>query len=315
MPERSLSLSVADLALLRSMVIWGPRPDASSWARLAAPWRARLQAAAVAGLLETDAAEARAILRGEHAAEARPDPGHIHETWWFRALERESPAVQRTVAAHAPEPMASALRRHYQLSEADLRPDRPPHAEAVRWALAFWSERLVGGPESRPNDPPVITALTRLDRRHLRRLVVDCGLAKLACVGPTPEALRGRDRLRFEHFQSLFPELDPRLIRLARQDLADRGDTPNRRDPARLGLLTFGRLLTTVEPFRARWALQHLPYPIARQTRVRLGRRDADLSAQDLIHWEERIFQAASGCLDQDRSVEREVRGEQDRGT
>ena len=46
---------------------------------------------------------------------------------------------------------------------------------------------------------------------------------------------------------------------------------PQRRLAARLGLLTVSRLLADCEPFRLRWALQHWPYSIVKQTRSLLS--------------------------------------------
>lgn len=283
------------------MAVWGPSPDALTWDRLDPAWLDRLQAALDSEAIENDAAQAREALRREHAAEVRPDPRHVHESWWIRALQGESPAVSRAVIAQTPPPIGPALQRHFQFSETDLETDRPAHPEALRWALTLWSERLVGGPDAGTNDQPVIVALTGLDRRDLRRLIVACGLAKLACQEREPAGLRGRDRERFNHFRERFSTNDPRLARLAWQDQDDRGKAPLRHDPARLGLSTIGRLLTRVEPYRARWALQHLPYPVARQTRVRLGRRDDEtVSSADLIAWESTIFQAALERIEQE---------------
>ena len=39
---------------------------------------------------------------------------------------------------------------------------------------------------------------------------------------------------------------------------------------ARLGLVSVGRLLAAVEPHRSRWALQHLPYEIAKAIGARI---------------------------------------------
>ena len=41
----------------------------------------------------------------------------------------------------------------------------------------------------------------------------------------------------------------------------------HRHRAARIGLITFARLLAECEPFRLRWALQHWPYPIAKLIR------------------------------------------------
>ena len=59
---------------------------------------------------------------------------------------------------------------------------------------------------------------------------------------------------------------DSRLVPAARQDLGVIG-ADRRRGHSRLGLLTFGRLLDAAEPHRARWAMQHLPYPVVQLMR------------------------------------------------
>ena len=59
-----------------------------------------------------------------------------------------------------------------------------------------------------------------------------------------------------------------------------------------LGLVTFGRLLAGVEPYRARWALQHLPYGVARRIRPLI---QAGGEAQGVA--ERQILRIAWECL------------------
>jgi hypothetical protein len=80
---------------------------------------------------------------------------------------------------------------------------------------------------------------------------------------------------------------------MARHDVeAGRSSTlPLRRHKARIGLVTFARLLADAEPFRLRWALQHWPYPIAKLVRSLMpptGRRSTSL-----LDWESLVLKTA----------------------
>ncbi len=137
-----------------------------------------------------------AALRGDHEASARPDPTRVHPSWFVRALAAESPAVRLAVAAHAPGPVGEALRRGLGLDPSDLATDRSPDPEAIGWALALWSERLVGDVPGLDSDPPVVVALTRLRPRELARLVkvVRTGQARLRDRRERAERVRRVDR-------------------------------------------------------------------------------------------------------------------------
>jgi hypothetical protein len=65
----------------------------------------------------------------------------------------------------------------------------------------------------------------------------------------------------------------------------------------RLGLITVGRLLADAEPHRVRWALQHLPYNLAKFTRARVTLTNPRVAGARLLAWEERLFQEASDRL------------------
>lgn len=206
-----------------------------------------------------DRPEARRRLREAHQAEARVDLDRVHPSWWERALREESPAVRRAVVASAPDPIRSEVQSALLLDNDDIRPDRPPNAEALSWVGSLWTERLVGGEPGRPDDPPVIVAMSSFSLRDSYRLCRNAGLLKLALAGePRPGWAANFAR-----------SAGPEFALIARHDLkstpADR--SPRRRLPARLGLLTIARLLSLAEPFRVRWALQHWPYAIARQIR------------------------------------------------
>jgi len=229
-------------------------------------------------------------LKQAHAAEIRPDFSRIHASWWVRALREESAAVQRTVALRAPSSIRNSLCAELGLTLEELEPVRQPHPEILQQVLSLWSERLVGDSTERDNDPPVIIALTCFELRDLRRLIRTTGLAKWSLVLQTPPPLPTRDRMRFEHFRARFELPSPRLKQLAKNDASQHGPT-GRHEIGRLGLVTIARLLEVAEPYRVRWALQHLPYPIAKFIRALMNpraRRESSLAV-----WETEILREA----------------------
>jgi hypothetical protein len=295
-------LTTSDRALVWARLGWGRSDDRRFWRLFRTDWSAQLKAG---GTNAPDPEVARAALRTEHAAEARTDFLRVHPSWWVRGLQDESPAVQRAVAWHGPPQVRAALQRGLFLADDEIRPTRPPHPLALRWALNLWPERLVGGPPSRPDDPPVIVALSGLHRAARYRLLVTVGLAKLAiALGPSETAagILGRASLppsqaeRVAHFQTLWGEPDSRLVHLARIDLGTAKRAGDWLVP-RLGLITAARLLSVSEPHRVRWALQHIPYSVAKYVRSRMGLANPLLSAAALIAWEERVVEMASQRL------------------
>ena len=168
--------------------------------------------------------------------------------------------MRRAVVAAAPEPIRGQVQSALLLDNDDLRAERPADPEVLAWALSLWTERLVGGEPGRPDDPPVIAAMSGLSPRAGYRLCRYAGELKLALDGPhagglAPRVRRvGRSRVRRD--------------RQARRPQSPRpGSCPARRLSARIGLLTIARLLSDCEPFRVRWALQHWPYTIAKLAR------------------------------------------------
>ena len=97
------------------------------------------------------------------------------------------------------------------------------------------------------------------------------------------------DRVRLGYFRRQIGKADPRLVPLARLDLESIGED-RRRAHSRVGLITFGRLLAATERHRARWAVQHLPYPIARLLRAQKAPK---LPARALAAWEGWILESA----------------------
>jgi len=295
------TLGATDRALLRALIAWGgPGAGGPGWNGLATAWKERL-AAAWEGEAAAGPDGARASLAAEHRAEARPDLGRIHSSWFVRGLAGESPAVQRALAAAGPPRVREAIRRGLGLGADDLATDRPTHPEALRWAGVLWAERLVGGPARRPDDPPIVVAMAGLGASSLYRLVHLAGLAKLACAlagGPAAAhvRVRPRDADRLSAFRASWAEPDPRLVRLALWDLDDRVGA-DRFETAVLGLATVGRLLATADPHRARWALQRLPYPVAKLVRNRMNLRNALISGRSLAAWESRVLGLAQARL------------------
>jgi hypothetical protein len=85
--------------------------------------------------------------------------------------------------------------------------------------------------------------------------------------------------------------------------------------PARLvgsGRLTLARLLAGIEPYRARWVLQHLPYAAARAIRPLMrGERWSEPAATVLRTWEARVLELAWGTLRAaSRGPDRPARGD-----
>jgi hypothetical protein len=285
-PEAS---TMADRAFLNAWRGWGRTTDPRLWDRIRPEWRGALRLAQEAEV-DLDPEAARDQLHREHAALARPDLGRVHPSWWVRALQQEPPSVQRALTARLPPPLRTPLMAGLGLSPADLETDRPPHPEAVRSVLALWTERLIGDLPERADDPPAIRALTRLGPRRLVRLARVCGLAKgTLAVGEAP-ARTGADRARAGYFCTVFGPIDERVRARAVRDLESL-DRAGRHFQVRLGWLTLARLLSLADPYRVRWALQHLPYPIAKVTRALMP----PPSRPNLgwLRWEEAVLRTA----------------------
>jgi hypothetical protein len=262
--------TLADRAFLNAWRGWERTTSPRLWDRIGPEWRGTLRLAQEAGV-DLDPEAARGQLRREHAAMARPDLGRVHPSWWVRALQQEPRSVQRAVTASLPPPLRAPLMAGLDLSPADLETDRPPHPEAVRSVLALWTERLIGDLPERPDDPPAICALTRLGPRRLVRLARVCGLAKWTLAAGEAAARSGADRVRVDSFCRTFGRIDERVRVRAVRDL-ESVDREGRHFQVRLGWLTLARLLSLTDPYRVRWALQHLPYPVAKATRALMPR-------------------------------------------
>lgn len=287
------TISPSDQALLAAFAAWAGAEEPALLLRLGHQ-RARTLLEAKRTVSSVDPITS---LQASHEAQITADPSRVHPSWYVRALQDESPAVQRSVAEAAEEPLRSILLRELRLAAAELKPDRPPDPEVLQIAQTLWTERLVGDLPSRDDDPPAINALVRLSERRLYQLHRLMGLAKLSMLDDLDREQFGRaNRSRLHHFAGrLAGPIDPRLARLARNDWT--ASQPfGRHALAGLGLTTLGRLLGQADPHRLRWALQHRPYSIAKRLRVAASQPQAMVKA--VIAWEGRFLDLALERLD-----------------
>lgn len=269
----------ADLALFFCARIWGlPAPSLvhdTAWRHLEAAWQERMKRLSGSG--ETlDSTEALTVLSQSHRDQSRTQPGRVHSSWWIRALQDESPAVRRAVSAYGSLPVRGAAAAAFGFRPGELEGGLPPSTEVLEWVLALWTERLVGGEPPQTAEAPVILALSTLSPLLLYRLCQTIGVARTTLAGDPETMLVGQHAWAAEQawfqswFQEQFEAAEPRLRSWAGKDLAiaraEKGLAP-RRKLAMRGLTTIGRLLSEAEPFRVRWALQHVPYPIAKRIR------------------------------------------------
>jgi hypothetical protein len=283
-------LGTSDTALLHAATVCGA--EQRHWHRLVSGWRERLGTFPSPFPTEAECAAALAALRREHQAAVRPDFTRIHPTWLARALKDEPSSVVRAVAFAVPEPLAGTLRAVLGWDRQSFLPDHRPHPETLAWVQALWAERLVGGPPPSDADPLAIRALTALGRPARAQLLSLVGLAKHA-YDPAAEvspAWTVRQVQQFRAFQDDWGDRDPRLLQVARLDVHERAAL---RDLMRLGLVSVARLLAVCEPFRVRWALQHLPYDIAKVVRSWTRDETPFVPAALLREWETRLLQSS----------------------
>jgi hypothetical protein len=289
-PSERVQLDEADLALILAFRAWaafgpgeqsvsnrGSRTDnapRAPWQRLRSSWSRTIRTACEVGteasrFPDSDAALER--LRRMHEASIRVDLDRVHPSWCVRALKEESPTVQRVVAACAPEHLRSAILTGLSLSAHDLTAERSAAPLVRSWALALWTERLVGGDSARTDDPLPIVVLSRLSPRSGYLICRLAGQIKSAIGGQRlaqGQAIAGRLERIGELAESL-KAADPQFLEQVSRDLRSKSlaSVPDRHLAARLGVQSLARLLADCEPFRLRWALQHWPYPIAKLVR------------------------------------------------
>jgi hypothetical protein len=299
--------TAADRALLRAIAAFGGEPDilsalSAGWrSRLDTPWSAKL-------LLSQDPQSSRDRLLAGVTAEKRPSPDRVHPTWWARAIRGESPAVQRVVLEHFSPSKETASRDLPVLAHGGRGTVDPG---ALRIVLDLWSERLVGGEEPGEDDPAVIRSITGPGPALMRQLRA-AGVAKLAYAEAASRrtslvhSLRLRPGAMLLH--ALILErlrggpLNSLLAKAAARDADESRRAPSgpRSPLARLGGIGLARLMTSVEPVRARWALQHLPYHLVKEIRARMP----SSPSAELMAWEEGLWRLAAECLDARRDFE-----------
>jgi hypothetical protein len=258
---------------------------------LADPARSEPRAA---GSGSSDPRQALAVLRRMLAESTRVELGRVHSSWWVRALQEESPTVQRLVAASVPGLVRDQLQAGLLLDSQDLVSERTAAPEVASWVMSLWTERLVGGESERADDPPAIIVLGRLSPRAGYRLCRLAGLCKYILAAQNPVGHpSASDRARWEWLKGRLATADQDLQALARRDVEMSGSSrlPPRRHAARLGLATLARLLADSEAFRLRWALQHWPYPVAKLIRS-LMPPTASRPAS-LLEWESLVLKTA----------------------
>lgn len=209
-------------------------------------------------------------LRRALDAQRDHDPARVHPSWYVRALQDESIPVRRVVLGGIDEPLRSEIVRAIGLDS--VHPDGPADPEAVALVRSLWSDRLVGDLPTRPDDPAAIVALSTLGPVALYRVARRCGRIKRAFADEPPAGA------------------EPRLALLAARDGAA-VEPLGRHRLAGLGLTTVGRLLGQADPHRVRWALQHVPYPIAK--RLRAAASGPEASVRAVRRWEAEILDAA----------------------
>src|SRR5262249_17521720 len=112
----------ADHALRICARAWGfpgsAAADDSPWLWLEPGWRDRLVGSVAESQLP-EPAKALDCLRQSHRLQCRADLELVHESWWARALQDESPAVRHLVAAHGPPQVRDAVRTALGLSSTE----------------------------------------------------------------------------------------------------------------------------------------------------------------------------------------------------
>lgn len=289
--------SLADQALIRAARVWGRDIGPGFWRRFRPERHAVLRLLFESGLAD-DPRSALNQLQREQAAQARPDLARVHVSWWVRALREEPRSVRSTVVTHLPGGLADALRVELRLGPDDHGADRPAAPVALRAVLALWSERLIGDLPERDDDPPVIVALTRFDAPLVLRLVRALGLAKWGLHGSSHAELSPDDLPRLERLQGLLGDVEIHFAQIVARDIEAIGQDDTRAEArARLGLSTVARLLAPADPYRVRWALQHLPYGTAKVIRAGMAPAGGLASARMLARWENGILRAAWSLL------------------
>ena len=118
-------------------------------------------------------------LRKLHVSSVSAELLRVHPTWLIRALQEESPAVQRMVAASLTGPLRHSIQAGLLLDEQDIASERPVNPIVRDWVMGLWTERLVGGEPVRSDDPPALFAVYGLSLSAGLRLCRMAGLCKM----------------------------------------------------------------------------------------------------------------------------------------
>ena len=278
----------ADVALVLCARAWGlpgqtaaiargwvpavePISARSTWAWLETSWRDRTQAAWDPVEGPDSPVQALELLRGSHRFQCRADLRQVHSSWCDRALQNESPAVRRLLASHGPRARTASAVETGDPTTFERALERDPDSEVAGWVRALWTERLVGGEPDWDDEPPVIIAVASLSNLERYRLCQAAGLAKMILAAGLEPLAAGRPAVqaRSVWLGGRLKSLDARAQEWARREVQKKAgaEFSPRRQLALMGLATLARLLADCDPFRTRWALQHLPYPIAKRIR------------------------------------------------
>lgn len=260
-----------------------------------------------------DAQTARTLLEASHRDEVHPNWQLIHKSWLLRALDAGSPTIRRLVSELGPPQVQFLLQNDDGSSLEGLRRIGAPHPEIARCVLDLWCERLVAGPPPNSDDGPVIHSLADRDRARQARRLFLVGLFKQAdLLRLTSRHIDPRHMARLKLADlALFMDryqdvevLDPMLMETALSNLAACKDwsTP---ELIRFGMSSHACLLGFEDRHRARWVIQSLPYPLAKNLRV--GMEEVSCWSAPLREatrrWENDLLQTAQQQVDREFSV------------
>ena len=281
-------MSDTDRAFLNTAFVFGDaiEPNLSVFNQ---PLRSRLEQASRHHRVPSDRANALSQLKALHDAQIRADPAQIHPSWVSRALLEESRPVQVAVLSRLPESIRHDVAVELAIARDEV--DRVANTDSIYRAIArsLALSRLVGDQPIHDEDPPVIRALVALEPSAAPKMIRRMGVVKWST---TPVPLLPADRNDHDRWQTWVESLgtwDDRFLNACQAELSHM-KTLDARAINRLGLTTFSRLLTPVEPYRLRWTLQQLPYNTAKTIRSRMGTSEPDFPA--ILAEEARLFQA-----------------------
>ena len=281
-------MSDTDRAFLNAAFVFGgvSEPDLSVFDL---PIRARLEKALRASAVPMDRASVLNRLRAAFEAQKRADITKIHPSWMARALQDEPRSVQVCVLGQFPESIRNDIAAELAIAREEIERAVGPESAYRSIALAQSMSRLMGDLAVIEDEPPVIRALIALEPSAAPKMIRRIGILKWSTTSiPLPSA----ERIEFDRRQAWVESLgtwDGRFLSACQAELS-RIKTLDERAINRLGLTTFSRLLTPLDPHRVRWTLQQIPYNTAKTIRSRMGDSEPDFPA--ILSEEARLFQA-----------------------